>query len=854
MVRSMCPSSKSVVPYDLGKIVDILSFEDVKTAADFCRMHGIQVDVVSNLVYFSRSMVDDPDELPEVRRAKNVIESKRNCHWSEVINDGIAAENPMMTYRPHDSFDADGYLNVKAFDASDQEQRRAKVTLTPEMKAKFARQQSFDSASHSFVNEIIHEVLDEEVEVVARDALEDEAVEDVFEDLIDEVKEDFFRIILREAKTEELNKRLEFEARMEAAALILEDMIEDIIRNVAKESVEDAKVKEERLKAQMKASSAIVNELLRRTLTEEILSAANSALKEARIEREKALSDFSNKRRMRLLREAFKKWRKIAERKKKLLQILNHFPSQTSSLDLESQVTKLGGKVKGHHHCHYSTQRMFDLIDLKDRMSEMLLREKFDLVRMVAQNYPGNASKIDWKLLIRLPDLYQGHIDEELFVQCVKNKFALGNPHQEENILCLIKDQRIGDRCVSIIVRTVNGRSQFRSDSEIIRGTSAVISIGSNPAMESTNPNPVHCETLDMEPPTNIFENAALIVENLRRAAVNCIKKSKNPAKNPDLVVESVKEMTERMLFRSKLFDEFGKNPDESAAIYNESVEHLVKCVKNEALLSESWPIPELYPRLCGWNSAANLIQVEKTLKNLRLPTMEMMTESPRNYFALITVEGHPNRVQMNAKFGEICKDFELAEFIKFCVEYKISSIGEDLIAGYFKSDLNSFNYFIREKKPPEVNFEVNSGEILEEEKSISGSNLQKLIADEMENSFQFEDKLMEAAAVLSDDLDVTSDCWPTGIHSVSAVSLISPSLARISGTGTARIRFSRKRVFSPTTSGEFEDKKSKISPARRRSRSRSKENKIDLLKAAIDEDLEASLNFEEKLKKALHN
>ena len=139
-----------------------------------------------------------------------------------------------------------------------------------------------------------------------------------------------------------------------------------------------------------------------------------------------------------------------------------------------------------------------------------------------------------------MPEIYD---ESELLMQfCIKNKFSLGKTHSD--VPNVIKDQRIGDQSVSIVVKAIN-ENQLEDN---LQGISALISFNQlNPIPRIQN----H-QALNLGSDINIFENAALIVENLHQATINAIKNSK-PLKNPNLSVEKVKEMTEKM-FRGKLF------------------------------------------------------------------------------------------------------------------------------------------------------------------------------------------------------------------------------------------------------------------------------------------------------------
>jgi len=82
MIKSFL-APKQILHYSLQKIVDLLLFESASECASFLRAHGVE------------SEVDDDVGAP-------------------------LPQNPYLTYTPHSSFDAQGYLKPESYEAKDQ--------------------------------------------------------------------------------------------------------------------------------------------------------------------------------------------------------------------------------------------------------------------------------------------------------------------------------------------------------------------------------------------------------------------------------------------------------------------------------------------------------------------------------------------------------------------------------------------------------------------------------------------------------------------------------------------------------------------------------------------------------------
>lgn len=103
----------------------VLAFEDADQTAQFFEYYGQRCDREADRVWLERATLFWPETPVWLERAINVVEHKRECSVGEAIwgiSDGPLPEFEarFALYRPHDSFDASGFLRREAWMAKDQ--------------------------------------------------------------------------------------------------------------------------------------------------------------------------------------------------------------------------------------------------------------------------------------------------------------------------------------------------------------------------------------------------------------------------------------------------------------------------------------------------------------------------------------------------------------------------------------------------------------------------------------------------------------------------------------------------------------------------------------------------------------
>lgn len=121
MVKAYCRTTSTAFP--LYELIDILGFEDENEAICFCEQTGLNLSNDEMYILLNRQSFNVSAATVQQGRACNLIESKRiNLNFS--IGQCIAGKRmPEKTYKnhkPHNSFDAHGYLMPESINAADQ--------------------------------------------------------------------------------------------------------------------------------------------------------------------------------------------------------------------------------------------------------------------------------------------------------------------------------------------------------------------------------------------------------------------------------------------------------------------------------------------------------------------------------------------------------------------------------------------------------------------------------------------------------------------------------------------------------------------------------------------------------------
>lgn len=121
MLKAYCRSTSTAFP--LYELIDILGFENENEVKYFCEQVGLNLSNDELHILLNRQNFSMPTASIQQGRAYNLIESKRlNLNFSigQCIAGGKMPEKTYKNHKPHDSFDAYGYLMPESINAMDQ--------------------------------------------------------------------------------------------------------------------------------------------------------------------------------------------------------------------------------------------------------------------------------------------------------------------------------------------------------------------------------------------------------------------------------------------------------------------------------------------------------------------------------------------------------------------------------------------------------------------------------------------------------------------------------------------------------------------------------------------------------------
>lgn len=121
MVKAYCRTTSTAFP--LYELIDILGFEDENEAIYFCEQVGLNLSNDEMYILLNRQSFSMSAASIQQSRAYNLIESKRialNFSIGQCIAGKIMPEKTYKNHKPHNSFDAHGYLMPESINAADQ--------------------------------------------------------------------------------------------------------------------------------------------------------------------------------------------------------------------------------------------------------------------------------------------------------------------------------------------------------------------------------------------------------------------------------------------------------------------------------------------------------------------------------------------------------------------------------------------------------------------------------------------------------------------------------------------------------------------------------------------------------------
>ncbi|KAG8178014.1 hypothetical protein JTE90_011646 [Oedothorax gibbosus] len=99
-------NNPTVLP--LSCLVKDLKFKNSEDAAYFCQWHGLTVD--ESVVTIQRQTFQKPTDAYPISRVESLVQQKMTTGLGMIINNGPLPENPLIWYKPQNSFDDDGLL------------------------------------------------------------------------------------------------------------------------------------------------------------------------------------------------------------------------------------------------------------------------------------------------------------------------------------------------------------------------------------------------------------------------------------------------------------------------------------------------------------------------------------------------------------------------------------------------------------------------------------------------------------------------------------------------------------------------------------------------------------------------
>ena len=438
IVRAYTMSSKTVLQFSLSRLMSMLAFESIAECSKFCSSHGIEAEPDSNIVYMERTAFFHPESLP-FKRARILVESKRQVSWSAVINGGPLPINPYLSYAPHDSFDANGFLKTIAYDASDQSlEDRPEISTqvpvqapiqapvqVPNLQAEKAMlQRRLEQALMQVGDEILLEVLNEESnEISVKTAMANEVAHEAHEEIknktIIDLSIEIAKETIREAKNEELRSRLEREAKSMAADEVKDDLIEEVMNEMVKEVAKQEMMRVSKLLKYNQTSPMVVDDLVNEVLKELLEPEAKHAMENAHAERDNRIAKLKARQVLALKKRMFKSWFKYCKKRKSQRDLLKNFPCMPGSQMFKTSIMK-PYSLKQTLQLQNEVEKLHQVIDLEDKyIEETLLKPYNELVEIL------HDLKIKhWKIVLCGPTL-DGQSPGKGLIEVIKKKLSI---------------------------------------------------------------------------------------------------------------------------------------------------------------------------------------------------------------------------------------------------------------------------------------------------------------------------------------------------------------------------------------------------------------------------------------------
>ena len=676
----------------------------------------------------------NPESLP-FKRARVLVESKRQVPWSAVINGGPLPPNPYLSYFPHDSFDTNGFLKSEAYDASDQAldqdyaQEKPMTKVIPPVPVadvqaeKVMLQRRLEQALMQVSDEVLLEVVNEEskemsVKLVTANEVAHEALDDIKSKIVLDLCIDVAKETIKEAKNEELRSRLEHEAKNLAANEVKDDLIEEVMGEMVVEISKQEMMRVTKILKFHQISPTVIDDLVNEVIKELLEPEAKHVLEHAHAEREDRIGKLKAKQVLASKRRFFKSWFKYCQKRKSQRDLLKNFPCIPGSQVFKSNLKSYS--LKQTLQLQNEVDKLHQVIDLEDKyIEEMLLKPYNDLVEILF-----DLKIKHWKILLCSPTL-DGQSPGKGLIEVIKKKLSINtsalDPDQNDPGLLSCFSSPMTSMCARWIDQDILDEVSYseKKRRDYLTGTSAllfvhvdeeetfkeasdrlhkilelipkvpkipILILTTSKAQEETIMANLGLHQLDIlsyeivQSSVDIF--ALNTMMTIMKSFATLAEQSQNfdleniQGLNVKLIRDYVEDFITEKFLNEIYLDRY--QPEAMVKYYNDMIDHLALAVKDPELSQISWPVPELKRLVIDeevpsyWNDDPYLDHVEAWIKNLKLPPFTVDLDQ---YLSLIQSGNFAvtqSRICHILQKSRNDPDLHYADIIHALIDYKI--------------------------------------------------------------------------------------------------------------------------------------------------------------------------------------
>ena len=428
-----------------------------------------------------RSSFYYPETSNTLQRARNLVQSKRSAPWSVILNGNLPLPpNPYLSYVPHDSFDDEGFLKSEALNATDQGQvqgvqgqvqsvqgqpdQAEMIRMSEELakeQAKRMQRAMFEQALNEVANEILDELVVEQAVHAGQETISSiKAINESLDQIQSEVLLERITVIskdvMKQARNEEIQRRLDKEAKSAASEDIQNELIEEVVAKYVHEIATQEMSKVQTLNKTLNMCPEVIENLINDTIKEMIGPQLDIVVDEAIREREDKIQALKQRQVLVRKRKFFSSWLRYVRKRKSQRSILKKFPCLPSALSIKDQFKSdlKSFSLKNTLKLKKDVDNLHNVIELEDKIVEDSILEPFnDLPDVLGEN-----GLKQWKVLVFGQSLEFDSIGKGL-VEVVKKKLNIAfssDQDQDPNVLSCFSTPQAS---VSYIMNLISYRS-----------------------------------------------------------------------------------------------------------------------------------------------------------------------------------------------------------------------------------------------------------------------------------------------------------------------------------------------------------------------------------------------------------